>query len=81
MILPLGDDTQLSVAEYRNKLYEVYSFALFSEVLIPQATVILRLTEFCHFLLFASPWAFLTFCDSMIPPSYCTMTQVPENAA
>lgn len=34
VILPLGDDVQLSVAEYRNKLYEVLSLILFSKILI-----------------------------------------------
>ncbi|KFP95633.1 Mitogen-activated protein kinase 15, partial [Leptosomus discolor] len=36
VILPLGDDIQLSVAEYRNKLYEVLSLILFSKILILQ---------------------------------------------
>ncbi|KFO98923.1 Mitogen-activated protein kinase 15, partial [Calypte anna] len=34
VILPLGDDIQLSVAEYRSKLYEVLSLTLFSQILI-----------------------------------------------
>ncbi|KFO85423.1 Mitogen-activated protein kinase 15, partial [Buceros rhinoceros silvestris] len=34
--LPLGDDTQLSVAEYRNKLYEVLSLILFPQIPILQ---------------------------------------------
>ncbi|KFW63503.1 Mitogen-activated protein kinase 15, partial [Pygoscelis adeliae] len=38
VILPLGDDIQLSVAEYRNKLYEVLSLTLFSKILILQVT-------------------------------------------
>ncbi|KFV59321.1 Mitogen-activated protein kinase 15, partial [Tyto alba] len=38
VILPLGDDIQLSVAEYRNKLYEVLSLTLFSKIQILQKT-------------------------------------------
>lgn len=38
MILPLADDIQLSVAEYRNKLYEVLSLILFSKILILQVS-------------------------------------------
>ena len=38
VILPLADDIQLSVAEYRNKLYEVLSLILFSKILILQVT-------------------------------------------
>uniref|UniRef100_A0A8D0KSE2 Mitogen-activated protein kinase 15 n=1 Tax=Strix occidentalis caurina TaxID=311401 RepID=A0A8D0KSE2_STROC len=38
VILPLGDDIRLSVAEYRNKLYEVLSLILFSKILILQVT-------------------------------------------
>lgn len=38
VILPLADDIQLSVAEYRNKLYEVLSLLLFSKILILQVT-------------------------------------------
>uniref|UniRef100_A0A8B9G8Q4 Mitogen-activated protein kinase 15 n=1 Tax=Amazona collaria TaxID=241587 RepID=A0A8B9G8Q4_9PSIT len=39
VVLPLGDDIQLSVAEYRNKLYEVLSLTLFfqnpSKICVP----------------------------------------------
>ncbi|KFO69750.1 Mitogen-activated protein kinase 15, partial [Cuculus canorus] len=50
VILPLGDDVQLSVMEYRNKLYEVLSFILFSQILILQLIlpVLQTLNDLCQ---------------------------------